>query len=350
MLDGIEATLGTPFPARDGRSPRNAGIAAIGCALPERVVTNDPIAARLGIEPRWITSRTGVRERRVADGPDALTELSTQAAAEALRRGGREATDVDLVLVASFTQDDLLPNAAPLVAERLGAARAGALDLGAACTGLLHGLDLAAAQIESGRARSVLVIGADVLSRVIDYDDRRTAGLFGDGAGAALVTADAAGGLGPFVTRADGSEADCITATHEERLLRMRGQDTFRAAVDRLSETTLEATVAAGIELDEVDLFVYHQANGRILAALGERLGLARERVVDCIAAYGNTSAASIPIALREAELDGRLQPGHTVMLGAFASGFVWGAGVIEWGPVEAEPEAARAQSEEVTR
>jgi 3-oxoacyl-[acyl-carrier-protein] synthase-3 len=233
--------------------------------------------------------------------------------------------------VASFTQDELLPNAAPLVAAELGAHRAGALDLGAACTGFLSGLALAASHVEAGRAQTVLVIGADLVSRVIDRDDRRTAALFGDGAGAVVVSSGGAAAIGPIVLRADGSGADCIRASHAERLLRMRGQDTFRAAVARLSESTLEALAAAELELEEIDLFVYHQANTRIISAVGERLGLPAERVIDCIARYGNTSAASIPIALSEAEGGGLLSPGARVLVSAFAAGFVWGAGVIEW-------------------
>jgi 3-oxoacyl-[acyl-carrier-protein] synthase-3 len=223
------------------------------------------------------------------------------------------------------------PNAAPLVAERLGASRAGAVDLGAACTGFLAGLALASAQAEAGRADAVLVVGAEVLSRVTDHYDRRTAALFGDGAGAAVVTAGAAGRIGPLILRADGSESRCITATHAERLVRMRGQDTFRAAVARMSECTLEVVAAAGLGLDDVDLFVYHQANGRITSALRERLGLPPGRVVDCIASIGNTSAASLPIALHLAEEDGRLGAGCRVLLAAFGAGLTWGAGVVEW-------------------
>jgi 3-oxoacyl-[acyl-carrier-protein] synthase-3 len=230
-----------------------------------------------------------------------------------------------------MTQDELLPNAAPLVVERLGAGNAGAVDLGSACTGFLSGLALASAQVEAGRAEAVLVIGAELMSRVIDHDDRRTAALFGDGAAAALLTAGGPGAIGPVLLRSDGSGGDCIRASHDDRLLQMRGQDTFRAAVTRLSESTLEACEAAEVALDEIDLFVYHQANARITRAVGERLGLDPERVVDCIERYGNTSAASLPIALTEAERDGRLQRGTRVLVGTFAAGFTWGAGVIEW-------------------
>ena len=317
-------------PARDPVA-RSAAVAGLGMALPDQVVTNHPIAARLGVDERWIVSRTGVRERRRAGPDESLTELAAAAGRAACRRAGVEPPVLDLVLVATLTPDSLVPNAAPLVAGRLGAGDAGAVDLGAACSGFLSGLALASAQVEAGRAEAVLVVGADLLSRLTDPDDRRTAALFGDGAGAVVIAPGTGGGIGPIVLRSDASGADCIAASHSERRIRMRGQDTFRAAVARLSEATLEALDAAALELADIDLFVYHQANTRIVAAVGERLALPAERVIDCIAAYGNTSAASIPIALVEAERAGLLRPGARVLIGAFAAGFVWGAGVVEW-------------------
>ena len=312
---------------------RESSIASIGMAVPPRVVGNAEIAARLGVDESWIVKRTGVRRRRRASEGERLSDLAAQAAGAALERAAIPAGELDLVIVATFTQDELLPAAAPLVAGRIGADRAGTMDVGAACTGFLSALALAAGQVESGRAKAVLVVGADLLSRVTDYDDRATAGLFGDGAGAAVVRAGGPGLIGPIVLRADPHEGPaCISASHRERKIRMRGQDTFRAAVTHLSESTLEAVAAAGLSLDDVDLFVYHQANTRIIGAVGERLGLADDRVIDCIERYGNTSAASIPIALGEAEETGRLPAGATVLVAAFAAGFVWGAGVIEWG------------------
>jgi 3-oxoacyl-[acyl-carrier-protein] synthase-3 len=209
---------------------------------------------------------------------------------------------------------------------------AGALDLGAACTGFLAGLSLATAQLESRRARTVLVIGAEVLSRIVDYTDRRTAGLFGDAAGAAVLTAGGPGRIGGIVLRSDGSRGELITAAHEERLLRMDGRATFRAAVAALEAVSVEALSDAGLATEEIDLFVYHQANSRIISAVGERLGLPEERVVDCIETFGNTSAASIPVALSQAASDGRLAPGSRVLVGAFGAGLTWGAGIIEWG------------------
>ncbi len=318
--------------AREVPGLRLAGIAGLGVALPEQVVGNGPIAERLGVEQTWIVSRTGVHERRHARQGETLEQLATEAGQAALERAGIEPSQVDLVLVATFTASRLLPNAAPQVAEQLGALRAGAIDLGAACTGWLSGLALACGQVESGRAETVLLIGADLCAGRTDPDDKRTAAIFGDGAGAVVVTPGGAGHVRRVQLRADGSGADCIFIEHERGLIEMRGQDTFRAAVARLSESTLEVLEAEELSLEDIDLFVYHQANTRIIAAVGDRLGLDPRRVIDCIARYGNTSAASIPIALADAERSGRLSPGSRVLVSAFGSGFTWGAGVVEWG------------------
>ncbi len=312
---------------------RTAGIAAVAAAVPDRQVASSEVAGRLGVDEGWIERRTGVRSRHVAPAALRLDDLAAQAGRQALELSGVRPCDVDQVLVATTTADELLPNAAPLVAERLGATRAGAVDVGAACTGFLSALSLAAAQIEAGRAAAVLVVGADLMVRVTDPDDRATAALFGDGAGAALVSADAAGAIGPVVLGADGAVGrDLIRIEHDDRLVRMAGHETFRNAVARLSQASRQAAERAGIPLDAIDLFVYHQANTRILDAVGRELGLDSGRVVDCIATYGNTSAATIPIALRVAADAGRLEPGDRVLLGAFGAGFTWGASVIEWG------------------
>lgn len=318
------------FTAADGHEQSGPGIAAVGVAVPERVVENEELARPLGVDPEWIASRTGVHcRRRVTD--ESLIDLASKAASGALSRAELDPAELDLVLVATFTPDQLQPHAAPLVADRLGTTSAGAVDIGAACTGFLSALSLAAAQLESGRAGSAAVIGAEVLSRVTDYGDRRTAGLFGDGAGAAVLTAKGPGRIGPIVLHADGGRAELIQASHDERFLRMDGRATFRAAVAAISDVTQEVVSDAGLALDEVDLFVYHQANSRIISAVGERLGLVSDRVVDCIADYGNTSAASIPIALSEAASEGQLRPGASVLLAAFGAGLTWGAGILEW-------------------
>ncbi|MFL5826589.1 MAG: beta-ketoacyl-ACP synthase 3 [Thermoleophilaceae bacterium] len=309
-----------------------AAIASVAAATPAKVVSNARIAERLGVDERWIESRTGIRERHVVRTGERMLDLAVRAGADALEAGGARAADLDMVLVATVSHDELTPSAAPQVAAALGATNAGALDLGAACTGFVAALDMATAQVEARRAERVLVIGADVLSRHVDPFDRSTAALFGDGAGAALIVPSAPGRIGPAVLAADGTGADLIRARHPRAVIAMRGPDTFSQAVDRLSEVTLQAAARSGIELGDVDLFVYHQANARILRAVGQRLGLPAERVPDYISRYGNTSAASIPIALAECEREGRLVPGMRVLIAAFGAGLTWGGAVLEWG------------------
>jgi 3-oxoacyl-[acyl-carrier-protein] synthase-3 len=302
----------------------------VGVALPSRVVPTSEIAARLGVTEHWIESRTGVRERRFASDADRLCDLAAAAGHDALAQAEVAADSLDLVIVATCTADAPLPATAPLVAGLLGATRAGAFDLNAACNGFIAALDIACAQVESGRAQRVLVIGADLMSRLVDPDDRRTAALFGDGAGALLV--DRAWLLGPTVLRTDAEGASYIRSGYDRASLRMDGHETFKAAVARLSEVTLEALAAAGLTAADIDLFVYHQANARILSAVGERLALPTDRIVNAIGTLGNTSAASIPLALAAAERDGSLQRGSRLLLAAFGAGFTWGATTLTWG------------------
>ena len=311
--------------------PRTARIVGLGHKLPDRVVSNCPIAERIGVDADWIVRRTGIRERRYAAPGERTSELATAAARRALQDAGLKPADIDLVLVATMTPDELTPNTAPLVAEALGIS-AGAYDVGAACTGWLAALSAAAAQVETGRAEAVLVIGAEILSRVIDPGDKRTAMIFGDGAGAVVLSAAGEGSIGPVVLASDGGLGDAIVAVHEDRIIRMDGHTTFNKAVKVLVESTQQACERAGVTLDEIDLFVYHQANGRILRSVGEKLGLADERVADYVGETGNTSAASLPLTLSLLREDGRLRPGQRIVLAAVGAGFTWGAGVVEWG------------------
>jgi 3-oxoacyl-[acyl-carrier-protein] synthase-3 len=315
------------------RQLRTAALASVAMAVPERVVTNATVAERAGVTEQWIVHRTGVHERRHVSEGERLQELATAAGAKALEEAGVQPEEVDLVLVATLAADELTPNAAPLVAHDLGAVNAGAMDLGAACTGFLSGLQLATAQVEGGRADNVLLIGADVLSRFVDPTDRGTAALFADGAGASVVVPaqEGQGRIGNILLRCDGSGAPSIRAGDRERIIEMQGHDTFKSAVLRMSEATLASVAGAGLELDEIDLFVYHQANARILAAVGDKLGLDEAKVVNSIDRYGNTSSATLPIALADARERGLLEPGMNVLLSAFGAGFTWGAGVIEW-------------------
>jgi 3-oxoacyl-[acyl-carrier-protein] synthase III len=312
---------------------RGAAIASVAMAVPDQVVSNRPIAERLGIGDEWIVKRTGVRERRRARPPELLADFAAEAGEVALERAGVEATELDLVLVATMTPDAVAPNAAPVVAAALGAANAGAIDIGAACNGFLSALALGGGQIEAGRASNVLVVGADLLSRITDPDDRSTAALLADGAGAVVLRATGSPSrIGPAVLGADGSHGDLVTASRGGGPLRMNGHDTFKHAVARMSEATLAALRCAGRDLAEVDLFVYHQANSRIIAAVGVELGLPAERVADYVPRFGNTSAATIPIALALAEQEGRIADGALVLVSAFGAGLAWGATLIEWG------------------
>jgi len=311
---------------------RHAAVRSVASTLPERVVPNAPIASRAGVSEDWIVARTGIKERRVVAPDERLTDLAAAAGASALERAGLTADRLDLVLVGTTSQDELTPNAAPIVAHALGAHRAGAMDVGAACTAFVAALATAAAQIEAGRAEYVLVIGADVLTRHTDPEDKRTAALFGDGAGAAVLAAgEGPGGVGPVVQRCDGAGANFIIAPREDERIRMQGQDTFKHAVARLSEVTRQACAAADVAIEDIDLFAYHQANARITRAVGQRLNLDPDRVLDVIERTGNTSAASIPLALDAARRDERLRPGARVLLAAFGAGLTWGGCVVEW-------------------
>jgi 3-oxoacyl-[acyl-carrier-protein] synthase-3 len=335
MLRSVDARplTGARWEGEDSVAP-GATIMSVGTALPAGRLTTAELAQRFGVTDEWILSRTGIRERPRAGADERLADYAARAGALALERAGVAAAELDLVIVATMTPDELTPNTAPLVAHALGAQGAGAFDVGAACTGFLTGLSLGAAQIESRRARRVLLVGADFITRITDYDDVRSAPLFADGAGAVVLGDGTAGGgqIGPVVLGSDGSHGETIIATHEERKLHLDGPEVFRNAVARMRDVTLAAVARAGLELEDIDLFVYHQANARITRALSERLGVAPGRMVDCIESLGNSSAATLPLALAEAERDGRLRPGARVLLSAFGAGFTWGGGVIEWG------------------
>jgi 3-oxoacyl-[acyl-carrier-protein] synthase-3 len=322
------------MPVRARRTLR-PGVQAtsVGTSVPAGILTSAEIEARLELAPGWIARRTGIESRHVAAPHERLQTHAAQAAREALARAGVDAADVDLVIVATATADELMPGAAPLVAHELGATRAGAFDVNAACTGFLSALSVGAAQVEAGRSQAALVIGADLMTRVLDPLDRSTAAVFADGAGAVLLQAtDGPSRLGPVVLGADGEGAGHIRIGRDTTTIAMRGHETYQEAVARLSQATEEAVAADGLTLQDIDLFVYHQANGRILTAVGDRLGLDSARVVDCIAQYGNTCAATLPLALAHAQEHGRLASGDRVLLAAFGAGFTWGAGVLEWG------------------
>jgi len=309
-----------------------AGVFGIGAAVPQDVITNAHFAARLDTSDEWIVKRTGIQQRHWLNGAQTLADLAVDACAAALADAGRRPDEVDRVLVASLTPDRLTPGLAPEVAARMGANEAGAVDVNAACAGFLYALDDAAGLVESGRARCVVVCGAEALSRITDYEDRSTAVLFGDGAGAVVVAAgELERGLPPFEVHSDGVNGDLLYADRDERLLRMHGREVYRHAVKRMADATIAALRRAGLEAGDVDLFVAHQANARIVEAAAAAVGVPADRVVLNVDRMANTSSASIPLALWQAEQDGRLKPGATVALAAFGAGFVWAAGIISW-------------------
>lgn len=307
----------------------------VGMAVPEAVVHNKEIAERLGVDEEWVSSRTGTRERHVAAPGERLDHFATRAAIGALADAGIDAGEVDLVVLGTTSAEEMSPHAAPMVAADIGATGAGAFDVNNACCGFLTCLSVAAAQIESGRARTVVAIGADVLSKYLDHDDRGTAMLFGDGAGAVVLTAvDGPSRIGRTVLHSDGDRRHLIRLGRDDHTIRMDGPTVYKYAVRSMTEVTREVLEQDGLSQDDIDLYCYHQANSRIIAAVGHRLGLPAERVVDVLAEYANTSAASLPIALADAKADGRLRDGDRVLLSAFGAGMVWGALVARWGPV----------------
>jgi 3-oxoacyl-[acyl-carrier-protein] synthase-3 len=306
-------------------------ISGLGACLPGEAIDNAAVGALAGVDAAWIERRTGIRSRRRAHAQLTLADLAARAGADALADAGLEAAQLDLVLVATISQERPIPNVAPQVAHALGAGCAAAFDLGAACTGFVLGLATAGAFIECGRARHVLVIAADLLSRQTDTSDRRTAALFGDGAAAAVVNARGTGRGWSFELGSDGSAAGLIESDPVTGLIRMQGHETFIQAVQRMEQATRAACARADVGLEEIDLFVFHQANARITRTLGERLAIDRARVVDCIAELGNTSAASVPLALVHARSQGALRAGDRVLLCAAGAGFTWGAAVIDW-------------------
>lgn len=307
-----------------------AGVVGIGRALPDKVVTNADFEARgLDTTDDWIVRRTGIRERHHLEPEDQAGALATEAAREALADAGLGADELDHIIVTTITPDWITPGLAPRVADDLGVG-AGAVDLNGACAGFVYALDHASALIEAGRASSVLVVSCDILSRITDFEDRSTAVLFGDGAGAAVLTGgEFARGVAAAELGSD-YQVDQLNAPIGG-FLGMNGRSVYTNAVDRMAQATRAVLEREGLTVDDLDLFVAHQANQRILDATAAQLGLPAEKLVSNVDRVANTSSASIPLALRDAESDGRLEPGMLVGLAAFGAGYVWGATVIGW-------------------
>jgi 3-oxoacyl-[acyl-carrier-protein] synthase III len=324
---------------------RRVGITGIGIRVPDRVLTNADLERMVETSDEWIVERTGIRERRIAEPEEAASDLAIPAARAALEQSGTPASEIDLVIVATSTPDMLFPSTAALVADELGTTNAAAYDLLAACTGFVYALAQGHGSVSSGLARKALVVGADVMSKITNWHDRGTCILFGDGAGAVVLEPVRTGGFVGFELGADGSGADdlCVPAggsrapasreTVEQSLhaTRMNGTEIFRFATRIMVESGRSILETCGADVDDVDLYVAHQANKRIVDHAAKHLGLPPEKVFLNIDRYGNTSAASIPICLAEAQEQGLLEPGTRVLMTGVGGGLTWGSAYIVW-------------------
>jgi 3-oxoacyl-[acyl-carrier-protein] synthase-3 len=316
-------------------------VAGCGGYLPERVVTNDELASRLDTSDAWIRQRTGIGERRIAAPGELTSDLAVAAARRALERAGMSGSDLDLIVLATATPDHTFPSTAVKVQAQLGMKRGAAFDVQAVCSGFIFALAVADNALRLGQARTALVIGAETFSRILDWQDRGTCVLFGDGAGAIVLNAVAGGPTGRGVLsthlHSDGRQHDILyvdggpSSTGTAGLLRMEGREVFRQAIQHLTEAVDEALAANGLRPSDIDWLVPHQANTRIIDAVGRKLGLPPGKTVLTIERHANTSAASIPLALDEAVADGRIRPGHLVLMEALGGGLTWGASVVRW-------------------
>ncbi|MBT0665795.1 ketoacyl-ACP synthase III [Geobacter pelophilus] len=321
-------------------------ILGTGCAVPAKILTNADLERMVDTTDEWITSRTGIAERHIASSGEYTSTFATKAAELALEKAGVTADEIELIVVATVTPDFPFPSTACLVQNNIKASRAAAFDISAACSGFLYGLSLVEKMIITGSISKALVIGAEVLSRVVDWSDRNTCCLFGDGAGAVVLgTSQSGNGILSTHIHSDGSYWDLLfqpgignrnpasKKALEERLmfLQMQGNEVFKLAVRAMEDAAHEALDANDLKLDDIDLFIPHQANRRIIDAIGKRLGINNDRIFVNLHKYGNTSAASIPIALDEANRSGRIQPGNLLLLDSFGGGLTWASTLIRW-------------------
>ena len=314
-----------------------ARIVGTGSYLPPKVVTNDELAAKVETSDAWIRERTGIRQRHIADPSQASSDLALEASRRALEAAGLAAGDLDMIVVATSTPDYVFPSTACLLQAKLGAKGGAAFDVQAVCSGFLYGLATADSFIRAGTVRNALVVGAEVFSRILDWNDRATCVLFGDGAGAVVLAASDTPGIHASVLHADGSYADilsvpgnvCGGAITGSPFLQMQGNQVFKIAVKVLDEAAREVVAKAGMQLSDVDWLIPHQANVRILEATAKRVGLPRDRLVVTVDHHANTSAASVPLALDEYVRAGKIRPGQRVMLEGVGGGFTWGAALV---------------------
>jgi 3-oxoacyl-[acyl-carrier-protein] synthase-3 len=324
-----------------------AKIVGTGSMVPRRVLTNQDLEKMVETSDEWITTRTGIRERHIARADEKFSDLATEAAQRALKRAHVAPEDLDMVLVGTVSADMLFPSSACQIQHNIGAKRAAAMDLSAACTGFLYGLHNADGLIQSGKAQNVLLVGGEILSRYVDWTDRSTCVLFGDGAGAVVLQATRGdhgvlgtsmksnGEYGRFICMPGGGSSRPANdpTSIEERLpfIKMMGNETFKVAVRAMADVSEEVLKEQGFTHEDIQLFLPHQANERIIDAVGKQLKIDPAKVFKNIERYGNTSAASIPIALDECARSGRMKPGDLVLMAAFGAGLTWGAALVRW-------------------
>jgi len=325
---------------------RRSVILGTGSELPSKVVTNRDLEKMVDTSDEWITVRTGIRERRVLEDGKGNADMAYLAAKRALKDAGMEAKDLDAIIMGTVSADYPFPSSACVLEDMLGARHAFSFDVGAACSGFLNALSVADLYVRTGKVNNALVVGSDVLSRMLNWQDRSTCILFGDGAGAVVLGASENGsGILSTKLRTDGSYVKALyvpaggslkparaeTVRNNEHTITMNGKEVFKVAVRSMEEISRQALDEAGVSIDQVALVIPHQANHRIIVALAERLGVTMDRVMVNVDKYGNTSAASIPVALDEAKRQGRIKPGDIVLLNAFGAGFAWGAAVVKF-------------------
>jgi 3-oxoacyl-[acyl-carrier-protein] synthase III len=322
-----------------GRSDVHVTITGLGAYAPERVITNDELSQMVDTSNEWILERTGIRERRIAAEEQALSDLSLPAARQALEEAGSDGRDIDLLIVATVTPDMMFPSTSAILADQLGAEDAAAYDLSAGCTGFMYALAQAYGMIAAGLARRALVVGGDVLSRILDWSDRSTVVLFGDGAGAVVLEPSDEPGFLAFELGADGAGGEHLwlpgsgsrSFEEPERYVKMNGREVFKFATRILVQSGEAVLEQCGLSIADVDVYVPHQANVRIIEHATKRLGIPSERVVINVDRYGNTSSGSIPLALADAKADGRLSPGSLVLMTGMGAGLTWGSALMRW-------------------
>lgn len=336
--------LSTPFP--QANCSVNAGITGMGMCVPDKILSNADLMKIVDTNDEWIVTRTGIRERRITDPGTASSDLAIVAANRALEDAGLTSNDIDLIICATATGDFIWPSTACIIQDKIGATRAGAFDLSAACSGFCYGMATAAGFIQTGAMRNVLVVGVDTLTKQINWEDRATCILFGDGAGAAIMSPCSVGeGVLASVLGSDGSGLESVwmpaggvrTPLTQEGIdgklncITMKGAEVYKFAIRIIPDAIEQALAKAGLKSCDISLLVMHQANLRIIQSVAQKLGIEAERVFVNVDRYGNTSAASVPIALTEAQSQGRLKRGDIVATVGFGAGLTWGANVLRW-------------------